>query len=410
MEFLGGRTHGALVTQVDRQGDLAALEIANPREPPVAVSFEPSAAARLTACGFGPNGEYRCIAGPVVGAAEGPGQTSLEIAGAVRSGDSGGGVFDEQGRLVAVIWGESGGVTYASTGAPLARFVEGVLGGRAVPYTQACEIAGTCPNGQCPLVSRPATAPIFSAAPRYATPAQAAPAVAPGGPTARATRRNCTANRRTGTEEAGSRRLFVAERTHWLCTGGSAHRVREPEPAAAQVASKSTRRPGAGRRGGRARRGRSGDHGAGRQRADWMGPCRRHVGRRLARGAVVAQARSRRPRSPPGKVSRLNRSRNRPRRRPPPRTAPFARQNSRSNANSPSSATTVKLENFYDFRNWKDVTRYRTRLQDGLHSTGSTRLPTSDADAPRAAWADELRRELRERFNEVAPTKFQASL
>jgi hypothetical protein len=31
----------------------------------------------------------------------------------------------------------------------------------------------------------------------------------------------------------------------------------------------------------------------------------------------------------------------------------------------------------------------------------------SDADAPRAAWADELRRELRERFNEIAPTKFQ---
>jgi hypothetical protein len=33
----------------------------------------------------------------------------------------------------------------------------------------------------------------------------------------------------------------------------------------------------------------------------------------------------------------------------------------------------------------------------------------SDADAPRAAWADELRRELRERFNEIAPTKFQVS-
>ena len=29
-----------------------------------------------------------------------------------------------------------------------------------------------------------------------------------------------------------------------------------------------------------------------------------------------------------------------------------------------------------------------------------------DADSPRAKWADELRRELRERFNEIAPTKF----
>jgi hypothetical protein len=35
----------------------------------------------------------------------------------------------------------------------------------------------------------------------------------------------------------------------------------------------------------------------------------------------------------------------------------------------------VKLENFYDFRNWRDVTRYKTQLQDGLRSIGSTRLP-----------------------------------
>lgn len=35
----------------------------------------------------------------------------------------------------------------------------------------------------------------------------------------------------------------------------------------------------------------------------------------------------------------------------------------------------AKLENFYDFRSWKDVTRYKTRLQEGLHSIGSTRLP-----------------------------------
>ncbi len=36
----------------------------------------------------------------------------------------------------------------------------------------------------------------------------------------------------------------------------------------------------------------------------------------------------------------------------------------------------MKLDNFYNFRDWRDVTRYKTRLQEGLHSTGSTRLPT----------------------------------
>ena len=31
----------------------------------------------------------------------------------------------------------------------------------------------------------------------------------------------------------------------------------------------------------------------------------------------------------------------------------------------------VKLANFYDFRSSRDVTRYKTRLQDGLLLTGS---------------------------------------
>src|SRR5690606_977614 len=87
--------------------------------------------SQMTACGFGPSGAYRCAAGPVLGYSEGPGQTSVRIGGAVRSGDSGGGVFDNRGRLVAVVWGESGGVTYASTGRPLSRFLDRVLGRRA---------------------------------------------------------------------------------------------------------------------------------------------------------------------------------------------------------------------------------------------------------------------------------------
>src|SRR5690606_39016998 len=97
-----------------------------------AVEVEQStiAAGNLTACGFGPIGAYRCVAGPTLGYTEGPGQTSVRIGGAVRSGDSGGGVFDNRGRLVAVVWGESGGVTYASTGRPLGRFLERVLGRR----------------------------------------------------------------------------------------------------------------------------------------------------------------------------------------------------------------------------------------------------------------------------------------
>ena len=44
---------------------------------------------------------------------------------------------------------------------------------------------------------------------------------------------------------------------------------------------------------------------------------------------------------------------------------------------NPSSVTIARLENFYDFHSWKDVTRDKMRLQDGLDSSGVTRLPTA---------------------------------
>ena len=36
----------------------------------------------------------------------------------------------------------------------------------------------------------------------------------------------------------------------------------------------------------------------------------------------------------------------------------------------------MSLGNFYDFQDMRDVTRYKTRLQEGLLSIDSTRLPT----------------------------------
>jgi len=141
--FSDGRTHGAKLIHVDRQADLAALAIANPKAKPAKVSLVVSQQGRLFACGYGPRGVYRCAVGPRIGQASGTGQLSLMIADRVRSGDSGGGVFDEQGRLVAVIWGESQGVTYASYGKPLQRFLGRVLGQRNLPV-------GNCPGGVCP--------------------------------------------------------------------------------------------------------------------------------------------------------------------------------------------------------------------------------------------------------------------
>jgi hypothetical protein len=160
--FASGRTHGALVIGLDRAADLAALEIANPREPPAALSLGEAPPNVLTACGFGPDGAFRCVSGAVVGAAEGPGQVSLKLAGAVRSGDSGGGAFDEEGRLVGVIWGERDGVSYVTSGGPLKQFVEKVIG-RRLALASRDWTAPTCPHGQCPVASGPVVAPASGA-------------------------------------------------------------------------------------------------------------------------------------------------------------------------------------------------------------------------------------------------------
>jgi len=35
----------------------------------------------------------------------------------------------------------------------------------------------------------------------------------------------------------------------------------------------------------------------------------------------------------------------------------------------------MRLDNFYNFRDWRDVTRYKMQLQEGLRSIDSMRLP-----------------------------------
>ena len=82
------------------------------------------------------------------GESRAPGQTSLLVNNGVRSGDSGGGVCDEQGRLVAVVWGERDGVTYASSGTPLRDFLGRVLG-------QRTQLVVNCPDGLCPQLLPP---------------------------------------------------------------------------------------------------------------------------------------------------------------------------------------------------------------------------------------------------------------
>jgi hypothetical protein len=165
VEFPQGKSHGAKLVAIDRGADLAALAISKPEGLRSSVKFEVEKNQVVRACGFGPSGVYECASGPVVGEVSDAEQVSVLIGDAVRSGDSGGGVFDSEGNLVAVVWGEAGGVTYASGGAPLRQFLDRVLG-RRTAFVYAC------PGGMCPRLA----SPIF--APRVEPPAISPPAEA----------------------------------------------------------------------------------------------------------------------------------------------------------------------------------------------------------------------------------------
>jgi hypothetical protein len=427
VQFAGGRTHGANVIAVDPDADLAALEIASPQAAAAAIAFEVEASDQLAACGFGPNGAYRCVSGRVVGAAEGPGQVSMKIAAAVRSGDSGGGVFDSRGRLVGVVWGEASGVTYASTGGPLRQFLVRVLGRRLAARTSqdAWAVAGApmassaCPDGLCPLV-RPTPLGRLPAAPGPAAGAGiggggagnngaegGAKACECAGALASLSARIASleaskqdrgdsltpegaagfarAEELTRVDEAGrDRHQFLLERVEQLAAlVGVAGR------AAAPMAI-----PALGVSGPAGWAVLAGASIVGVLAGRWM-KRKARVGRR--------EARVKHSDALPPRASQLA---------PSPEATAAADASFRAATQCTETRQPVER----DDREARELLRLsqlegRDPLQDAL--AGRLALDRLDAvadgdgDSPHARWADGLRRELRERFNEVAPTKFE---
>jgi hypothetical protein len=110
--FPDGKTFGAKLLVIDRQWDLAALAIAPPAAPAVAVAADaPRPGDWLTSCGFGPDGRWRSTPGQARGYVQAAGTSApetLEMSGAARQGDSGGPIFNSRGQLAAVLWGTDG--------------------------------------------------------------------------------------------------------------------------------------------------------------------------------------------------------------------------------------------------------------------------------------------------------------
>jgi hypothetical protein len=142
-----GRFMADLV-DVDKANDLAAIAIRRPDVEPLEVS-DADPGGTLTACGFGPNSTFRAIRGRIVGTATADGASfpSTKISGAVRPGDSGGGVLDIRGKLVGIIWGTRDNQTYTTCGRPVRDFVARV---RARLFGQ--QIANKPTNSQPPAL------------------------------------------------------------------------------------------------------------------------------------------------------------------------------------------------------------------------------------------------------------------
>ncbi len=150
--FPDGSRFAARMIERDRAHDLAALAIQRPGVAPIAVN-DADPTGCLSACGFGSNGSFRCARGNVVGhaTAVGAAHPSLTLSGAVRPGDSGGGVLNARGQLVGVVWGQRDGLTYATCGRPLREFLDRVR--------QKCRRVGGEACGESSRADAPARAP-----------------------------------------------------------------------------------------------------------------------------------------------------------------------------------------------------------------------------------------------------------
>lgn len=125
--FPAGERSAGRVIATDEIYDLALIQIGQTGIEPAEIhEGEPSGV--LTAGGFGGDGRFRIVQGPIAGWVEyGPGAIPCpKIRGAVRRGDSGGGVVDNSKKFVGVLWGTVDGETYVTSGRPLHQFLSQV--------------------------------------------------------------------------------------------------------------------------------------------------------------------------------------------------------------------------------------------------------------------------------------------
>ena len=118
--FPDGMSSQALVLASDPVWDLAALAIWRPQAEPIPVGTTadvPPIGEMLTIAGYG-QGYYRATQGRCIGYYS-PGMFRpdefLEMSASARNGDSGGPILNDEGKLVGVLFGSDGGMSYGQS-------------------------------------------------------------------------------------------------------------------------------------------------------------------------------------------------------------------------------------------------------------------------------------------------------
>jgi S1-C subfamily serine protease len=165
VELFNKKTCEAHVLKVDAVWDCAVLELQREPEGVVAAEVElgPQAmqheGSRLESCGYGPDGKLAANSGLFLGykrstqTPNGP-DDWFEISGHARPGDSGGGVFNERGRLVGVLWGTNGEVVVGVQAGRLHRLLDAAVGQTIEQRAYAIPMGSKDPVGLISPITR----------------------------------------------------------------------------------------------------------------------------------------------------------------------------------------------------------------------------------------------------------------
>lgn len=129
VQFPDGFQSAGTVLRVDATWDLAAIVIWRPNVEPVELAPRaPAIGETLTIAGYG-RGPYREVSGgctQYLSPGSGQPMELVELVGEARQGDSGGPIFNADGELAGVLFGESGGRTIGASSPRVRAFLASV--------------------------------------------------------------------------------------------------------------------------------------------------------------------------------------------------------------------------------------------------------------------------------------------